>query len=241
MTLLERAGDFYAALVAERKPHDPAVLQFRTFLVQQFQQAGMQIADKVDRARRDGTPIQPILVVGKAVKPLKTSEPAYAKGFKPSADSAAATANDGKAKFRVFEHPAEGSGKPKAPLGSRDMLGKIRGRFQDQPEAPTETELDDEPNTSVQPAISPAGGNTKAASTTKANGGAVAAAGKPASGKFTSGQKEEIASMQPSVVVKHYSKEQIVAFFDTNGVKYNPEASHRQLAATLVGHLKRKG
>lgn len=240
MTLLERAGDFYAALVSERKPHDPAVLQFRTFLVQQFQQAGMQAADKVDRARRDGTPIQPILVAGKAAKPLKTSEPAYAKGYKPSADASAAAANDGKAKFRVFEHPAEGSGKPKAPLGGREILGKIRGRFQDQP-VQTETELDDDLDTSAQQPISQAGGNTKAVSTIKEGGKAAAAVAKPASGKFTTGQKEEISGMQPSVVVKHYSKEHIVAFFDANGVKYNPEASHRQLAATLVGHLKRKG
>lgn len=228
MTLLDRAGDLYAALVLERKPHDPAVLQFRTFLVQQFQQAGMLVADKVDRARRDGNHIQPSGITEKVKQDGKTSEPSFAEGHTPSTKS---LPNKGKG-FRNFEHPAEGTGKPKAPLGGREMLGKIRGRFQDHPAGQEDQNIADTLDTSQ--AKKP----TKAATTTKGTQkeGDVAVEAKA----LTPAEQEEIAQMQPSVIIKHYNKETIVLFLESNGVKFSETASHRQLAATLSGHLKRK-
>lgn len=229
MTILERAGDFYAALVAERKPADASVLLFRQYLVQHFQQAGMQVADKVDRARRDGNHIQPSGITEKVKQEGKTSEPSFAEGHTPSTKS---LPNKGKG-FRNFEHPAEGTGKPKAPLGGRDMLGKIRGRFQDHPAGQQDDQnIADTLDTSQEKKP------TKAATTTKGTQKAVDVAVEAKA--LTPAEQEEIAQMQPSVIIKHYNKETIVLFLESNGVKFSETASHRQLAATLSGHLKRK-
>ena len=82
MTLLQRAADYYAALVHEKNPFEPAVLGFRTYLVQHFQMEGMAEADRIDAAFREGKPVIPMaLAPQKAQKPVKESEPAYAEGF----------------------------------------------------------------------------------------------------------------------------------------------------------------
>jgi len=241
MTLLQRAADYYAALVFEKNPFDPAVLGFRTYLVQHFQMEGMHEADRIDAAYREGSPVQPMaLAPAKPAKPVKESEPAYAKGFKPEQPTAAA--NTGKPKYRTFEHPAQGLGK-----STPGQLGKIRGRFNPPAVQPGEEAEEEQPEVSSQPASQSKPQGKRPATLPAANTGEVtqtAGKGKPAAAdnlvKITPAQLEELAEAQPSAAIKTFSKEQILACLEDNKVKHNAAGSHRQLAATLINWAKKK-
>lgn len=242
MTLLQRAADYYAALVFEKNPFDPAVLGFRTYLVQHFQMEGMHEADRIDAAYREGSPVQPMaLAAAKPGKPVKESEPAYAKGFKPEQPTAAA--NTGRPKFRTFQHPAQGLGKSQP-----GQLGKIRGRVNPTAVQPGEEAEGKQPEVLSQPASQPKPQGKRPAILQEANTGEVIQTegkGKPAAAdklvKITPAQIDDLAEAQPSAAIKTFSKEQILACLEENKVKHNAAGSHRQLAATLINWAKKKG
>ena len=210
MILIERAADFYAALLREKKVHDPAVLNFGTFLVQHFHQEGLKIKTEIERQRRD----QP------------TEQRQAQRSTRQVVE---------KKTLRRFQHPHEGMGQ----TNFRGGLGKIRGTLQQwiAPEL-----LEDDPDfqqPEVQPTISLPSVVTPVVSTT-------AVSAKPAvveaekKGTLTRAAQEQIAEMQPSTVAKEYDIETMKSWMDDNGVKYKADGSARQIAATLVNHLKRK-
>jgi hypothetical protein len=203
MTLIERAGDFYAALLREKKVHDPAVLNFRTFMVQHFSQDGLRLANEIDRKRKEGN--------------------AEAKqALAPNVDA-------GKKKFRRFDHPHKGMGQTAFQGG----LGRIRGTLRQQI---VEVQEDDQEQVEVQPTISLPSAATPVVSTT-------AVSAKPAvvgGSILTKAAQEQIAEMQPSAVAKNFDMKMVRQWMDDQGIKYKADGSDRQVAATLVNHLKRK-
>lgn len=225
MTLLDRAGEFYAALLLEKKQSDPLVIQFRSYMTNLFQQPGYKLVTEIERQKKEGTLADPN--AGKPGKTPKTSAPAYAKGFEPKATDKPARQRPVKPTLRPFQHPAQGLGKTTAPLH----------RFKRTPKFAAGPESTDQPlpNSEAIPA----------ATTTKAAGGAAAVAGKkPAprkvGGSFTPAEVEEILSMQPTAIAKKFDPMRIRAYMDSKGVRYNTSASERQIAANLLGHLKQK-
>lgn len=202
MTLIERAGDFYAALLREKKVHDPAVLNFRTFMVQYFSQDGLRLANEIDRKRKEGN---------------NEAKQALA----PNADS-------GKKKFRRFDHPHKGMGQTAFQGG----LGRIRGTLRQQI---AEVPEDDQDQPVVQPIISLPSAATPVVSTT-----AVSAKPVVVGGELTKKELEKVAEMQPSTVAKNFDMKMVRQWMDDQGIKYKADGSDRQVAATLVNHLKRK-
>lgn len=46
--------------------------------------------------------------------------------------------------------------------------------------------------------------------------------------------------MTPAAIVREYTREQLAAYMDENGIAYGPAASHKQLAGALRAHIVRK-
>lgn len=233
MTLLERAGQFYTALLFEKKFSDPAVVQFRAFMTNVFQQHGLNLANQIDRDRRDGVLADPRLV---AKKPGKVSSPAYAKGFDPNDQRKGAN----KTPMRRFQHPAQGMGKPTGPY--RKGKQSIRRALQDQYEP--EAESGEPQDQSLAALIKPKSARTAAtpaASITPAKGVAAAAEDKPGKPKpLTRAELDRIVEMQPSNIIRDFEHARIVAYLEKNKVRFKADGSPRQVAATLKNHLTRK-
>jgi len=215
MTLLQKAADFYAALVSEKNPVEPAVLGFRTYLVQHFQIDGMHEADRIDAAFREGKPFNSVGKTAESQENAETAQP----------------------KFRTFQHPAQGLGKSRP-----GELGKIRGRFNTSTIQQEELQEILEPvsqpqSTKKQLDTLPGAKSTKAPTVPAVKEKPAVADSEPA---ITNAQLEELADMQPSVAVKRFSKGQILEALEGGSVKHNPAGSHRQLAATLINWAKKR-
>ena len=221
MTTLERASDLYAALVLENKPGDARAVHFRTWLVQHYQLEGMKAADAIDKAQREGNLSIP---ERKAEKPQKTSAPAFAEGVDP-----VELPDNSAPKYRKFMHPLEGMGKSKPSqfrkLGATQTVQQVN--------------LPDTTDTKSK--------GTQASTTATEKGKAANPADKEKGGKkgkvkntLNSREIEDLLDMQPSAIQQHFDKETIAAILDKQGVQYNSAASHRQLAATLLGYYRRK-
>lgn len=225
MTLLERAGQFYTALLLEKKQSDPKVIQFRSYVTNLFQQEGYQMVLEIERQHKTGALKDPAAKPGKQ---QKTSAPAYAKGYEP--ESKQPQRQVAKRELRPFQHPAKGLGKTAAPLH----------RFKRTPRLPVDQEG---PDNSGQPL--PNSGATQAAMTTKGAGDAAAAADKKSGRKtaatFTPAEIEEIAGMQPTAIARKFDGDRIRAYLKAKNVRFNATASDRQVAANLLGYLTKKG
>ena len=222
MTLLDRACDLYVAALLERKNTDPLIMRLRSFITQSFQQEGMRVVDEIDRINKKGTLELPLRDANQIkIAAIENVQQQQSKKEKPE--------------YRKFDHPSQGmTGKPHPSF--RAGIGKVRGILREQVEENPDSNEGLLDTSQVKKNIVAVSGQTE-------KGAAVDAAVKM-SGEtqktIGKANEQEIATMQPSVVAKHYTREVIEAYLKQNSIEYAEKGSHRQLAATLVNYLKRK-
>lgn len=218
VTLLDRAKDFYAALLAERTHAAPSVVLFRSYMSQHFQEAGMYAADEVDKAHREGrTPH--FLVRDKDAPAPQVSAPSYAAGYDANGP-----------KFKSSETQKANTTQPaKQPVKSNAAPFKTMDISKGRSAA--------EPNQrSTQPTLDPAAQPQNDPSTVEGEESVLVAGGDI----LTPADIERIKTLQNSVIAQEYSREALVGYMEVNGIAYTPTAKPKQLAATLALHLQKK-
>jgi hypothetical protein len=216
MNLLQRSRDLYAAFVNERNPNDPAVLNLRQWIVQTFQQEGLQMANEIDTARRSGNPVLPILQQGKTL-PVVTSAPAYADGHGQRTQRQTVA-------LKPFQHPGKSGKQPavQVPLSGPIKPRTVRTAQQAQEQPP----ILETPPTTKEVSITPENGDQDVV------GREIL--------PFTKAEINEIAGMQPTGIIAKYDAARITAFLNSSNVPIPAGASHRQLAATMLAQIKNK-
>lgn len=218
ITLLQRAQDFYAALVSENVLHAPSVIMFRAYMVQHFTDAGMRAADEVDNAKREGR-AWPLLVVDpNKPKPAQPSAPAYAEGYGPQGKIYKSFRETSKAKTEAAKAPVKSNA---APFKTMDIS---KGRSEAAPNQGNTQPISDLP---AQPISEP---TTDAESEKVADVAVVKA--------ISESDIERIKTMQNSAIAQEWSRDALVEYMHRNNIEYNPTAKPKQLAATLALHLK---
>ena len=221
MTAIELAGELYRQLRKERPVHAPATLAFRTFMVQHFQQEGHKLATEIDREGRESGNEKTMKAVAKPTIPVQ------------------------KKTLRRFQHPHQGM--TETPGSFRGGLGKIRGTLRQSVEALPLEDDPDFPQAVEQPIISSPSVVTPEVSTAPVKGKDHAVAVDPVHVDalkklgidLSVEEKKQIASMAPSSVVEKFDMKLIRQWMTDNQIKFKVDGSDRQVAATLVNHLKR--
>lgn len=213
MSSIELAEHLYRTLLTEGKPTDARVITFRTWFVNQFSE-GHKIAVRIESERS-----------------------ASIKG-------AAVGAKSSGKKLHKFQHPSIG-----LPLQRRRQTvalpGERRSKFKET--APVKLNDTDELGLAETQTAdkSPLSLLTQkpvkqTAQKDPAESVAVRADEPETVMPLSTSELKEIGQMTRNEIAEHIATERIVLYFKDNGVEYNEKANAKQLAGTLLQHLKSK-